>query len=246
MIGIYKFTNKYNRKVYIGQSKNIKARYYNHFNCAKHLDTYFYRALRKYGKEGFDFEVIMECPIENLDYWEKFYIKYYGSNIHDYGYNEYEGGTGLTKWTPELRKKMSDSTKKRFEKEEERLKCSIAAKKRYEDPNEREKVRQEQYKRLQNTEYKEFLKQIGINGNNKWKDKLNKLTIKEIEDLHIKRSNGCKKGWAKLDENTRKQYAENNRQAQLKKNADPNYIHPTRGKHKVWDDDTHTKYHYEK
>lgn len=177
--GIYKFTNKFTRKVYIGQAKNIRVRYNRHFCNAKNGDdTYFYRALRKYGKEGFDFDILIECPLENLDYWEKFYIKYYGSNIHDYGYNEYEGGSGLTKWTPELRKKMSESTKRRFENPEERLKCSIAAKKRYERPGEKEKVRQEQYKRLENPEYREFLKEIGKKGNeaNKKKAKKNILT----------------------------------------------------------------------
>ena len=95
MIGIYKLTNKYNRKTYIGKSTNIEKRYKAHQMRAKHNhQSYFYTAVRKWGIEGFDFEVIHECPTNQLDYWEKFYIRYYCSNVHDYGYNMTEGGTG--------------------------------------------------------------------------------------------------------------------------------------------------------
>lgn len=93
MIGIYKFTNKYNRKVYIGQAVNIKKRYATHVKAINSNDTmYFHTALRKYGLDGFDFSILIECPRENLNYWEKFYIKYYCSNMHKYGYNQTTGG----------------------------------------------------------------------------------------------------------------------------------------------------------
>lgn len=65
-------------------------------NAKSGMKGYFYNALRKWGPDAFDFEIIMECPLEQLNYWEKFYIKYYCSNIHDYGYNETEGGDGLS------------------------------------------------------------------------------------------------------------------------------------------------------
>lgn len=95
MIGVYKFTNKYNRKVYIGKSKCIEKRLGQHKrNARKGVKGYFYNALRKYGIDGFDFEVLIECPVENLNYWEKFYIKYYCSNISEYGYNKTSGGDG--------------------------------------------------------------------------------------------------------------------------------------------------------
>ena len=114
MIGIYKFTNKYNRKSYIGKSTNIHKRYLTHLNRAeKGIEGYFYNALRKYGKSGFDFEILIECPEENLDYWEKFYIKYYGSNLHDYGYNKTEGGTGGNPGE-EANKKISNTLKEYY------------------------------------------------------------------------------------------------------------------------------------
>ena len=118
MIGIYKFTNKYNRKCYIGKSKNIENRYKGHIKAAEHnCNGYFYNALRKYGVEGFDFEVVLELPWlighskeemkAVLDYWETFYIKYFGANIRQYGYNRTIGGDGISFWDEDLRKQHS-------------------------------------------------------------------------------------------------------------------------------------------
>ena len=125
MIGIYKFTNKYNQKVYIGQSTDINHRKSQHIvNANNGYDSYFYNALRKYGKDAFYFDILIECPKENLDYWEKFYIKYYCSNNRDFGYNETSGGVGthdLTAWnkgkhlTEEHKKHLKESKRKYFE-----------------------------------------------------------------------------------------------------------------------------------
>lgn len=110
MIGIYKFTNKKNGKVYIGKSVNIDGRKGKHRHLAKtNFNGYFYNALRKYGYDGFDFEIIhdlsyLEGKDENeineaLNYWETYYIAYYKSNINrygkKYGYNQTDGGDGV-------------------------------------------------------------------------------------------------------------------------------------------------------
>ena len=116
MIGIYKFTNKFNRKVYIGQAVNIERRRKAHlYEALKNKDNnknYFHNAIRKHGLENFDFEVLIECPKENLNYWEAFYIKYYCANIHNYGYNETEGGFS-TVFSEDVLKRMSESAIKR-------------------------------------------------------------------------------------------------------------------------------------
>lgn len=115
MIGIYKYTNKYDRKVYIGKSKDIELRYKQHLKTVKIIKiqkhSHFYKALRKYGIDAFDFEVLIECPIENLNYWEKFYIKYYCSNNSDYGYNMTNGGDGIDYWNDELKERQSKTLK---------------------------------------------------------------------------------------------------------------------------------------
>jgi group I intron endonuclease len=97
MIGIYKFTNKINNKSYIGQSVNIANRVQDHFYRAfynyhtnREYDKAFYRALRKYGKENFNFEILEECSKEDLNEREKYWIKYY--NSYENGYNETIGG----------------------------------------------------------------------------------------------------------------------------------------------------------
>ena len=91
---IYKITNKLNNKVYIGQTiqKPIE-RFYKH--CAKKCDKYIlnmviHKAIFKYGKDNFTFEVIEEVPKQQLNEREEYWIKYY--NSYTDGYNSTKGG----------------------------------------------------------------------------------------------------------------------------------------------------------
>ena len=79
--GIYKFTNKENGKVYIGQSKHIYQRYGLHYNIAfgtkaDELLTEFDRALRQ-TPNAFEFEIIEECAENELNNREQEWIRYY-------------------------------------------------------------------------------------------------------------------------------------------------------------------------
>ena len=93
--GIYKVTNLINNKVYIGQTKNIRKRFKNHHivdyrnkqNCC--YNTKFYQALRKYGLENFQVDVL-ELTNEELDRKEIQYIEQYDSFKN--GYNSTKGG----------------------------------------------------------------------------------------------------------------------------------------------------------
>lgn len=96
-IGIYKITNLCNGKVYIGQSQNILRRFRRHKeeSCretSKSYDLPLYRAMRKYGIENFNFEILEECSKGKLDDREKFWIKRYNSTNRDKGYNIEKGG----------------------------------------------------------------------------------------------------------------------------------------------------------
>ena len=88
MIGIYKITNKLNGKVYIGQSINIEKRWRQHISDPGYD---IHNAIKKYGKENFSFEVLLECPADMLDVWETDMINLYdcvtpkGYNIVPYG-----------------------------------------------------------------------------------------------------------------------------------------------------------------
>lgn len=93
--GIYKFQNKINNQIYIGQSIDIKKRYREHINAAVNPNNRDYNlpihaALRKHGIESFEFTVIEEIPRDQLDEREQFWIAYY--NSFNKGYNATPGG----------------------------------------------------------------------------------------------------------------------------------------------------------
>ena len=89
---IYSITNKLNWKRYIGQTvkKNINDRWSAHLkqnsNC-----RYLKHALAKYGKDNFNFEVILECDDSDLNNRELYYMKYYNTIVPN-GYNLREAG----------------------------------------------------------------------------------------------------------------------------------------------------------
>ena len=95
--GIYKIENLINHKIYIGQSIQIQHRLQKH-KCAKD-NFYIHRAIQKYGKENFSYDIIEKCEPNELDEKECYWIKYYNSLIPN-GYNMVDGGNngaGLAK-----------------------------------------------------------------------------------------------------------------------------------------------------
>lgn len=100
MIGIYKFTNKINQHIYIGQSIDLQQRKNAHYSAAfnpnaNDYNSQFHQAIRKYGIDNFDYEVIVEIsPLEYtpqiLNELERYFIQYY--NSYQNGYNATEGG----------------------------------------------------------------------------------------------------------------------------------------------------------
>lgn len=91
---IYKITNKINGKVYIGQTiqKPIE-RFYQH--CAKSAVGYalkmpIHKAILKYGKNNFLFEVLETIDKSELNERERYWISYYDS--YNSGYNATFGG----------------------------------------------------------------------------------------------------------------------------------------------------------
>lgn len=104
--GIYKMTNLINGKIYIGLSVNIETRIYNHYWGAFHIknkeyDSYLSRAIRKYGKDNFTYEIIETCTIAELPNRERYWIAYYQSTNRNIGYNVASGGEGNSIWNDE-------------------------------------------------------------------------------------------------------------------------------------------------
>lgn len=127
---IYKWQNKINNKTYIGQTIHPKKRYNQHKNGERADKQYIDRAIKKYGVENFDYNVIDRLTAntkeelrEKLDRQEIHYISLYGSHISKNGYNITLGGLSRgnfqhTQDTKDLLsrmrkgKKLNESTKK--------------------------------------------------------------------------------------------------------------------------------------
>jgi group I intron endonuclease len=102
IFSVYGVRNKCNGKRYIGQTKQQKPekRWKGHICDSKRLDKncILYAAMRKYGIENFEFEVLAQCKTqEDLDECEKTLIKQYNTCVLDkdnWGYNMTRGGQG--------------------------------------------------------------------------------------------------------------------------------------------------------
>ena len=90
---IYKGTNKINGKSYIGQTCDFKSRVWQHLRCCEKEDCLFHRAIQKYGRNNFLWEIIETCESQKeATRLEKHYIELY--NTYRNGYNENKGGVG--------------------------------------------------------------------------------------------------------------------------------------------------------
>lgn len=94
---IYMATNRVNGKEYIGQTVfSLEKRKCKHSWDAlnKQNDMYFHKAIRKYGPENFDWEILHDDinDINDLNKLEIYYIGYYGT--FNNGYNLTLGGGG--------------------------------------------------------------------------------------------------------------------------------------------------------
>lgn len=105
---IYVIINKINNKMYVGQSENPAARWNDHKKAARSGGIYKpYIAIRKYGIENFDFQVIEECQtLDESNIEETKWISFLQTVNHDYGYNIQHGGQ-VGKMNEETKEKIS-------------------------------------------------------------------------------------------------------------------------------------------
>lgn len=102
MVGIYAFKNTINNKMYIGQSRNIQRRKSKHLSFAFNVNTRdynspFHRALRKHGKDNFEFIILEECLVSELSIRERYWIELYDT-LSPNGYNVLPGGYAAIGW----------------------------------------------------------------------------------------------------------------------------------------------------
>ena len=86
--GIYKLTNTTNGLIYIGKSENIGNRWREHVKKGIGAEApnrnKLYPAMLAIGVENFTFEILEECPSEELDSKEAFWIDYFNSKVDGY------------------------------------------------------------------------------------------------------------------------------------------------------------------
>ena len=140
-IGIYGIRNLINGKIYIGKTgMNFGDRWDSHRSLlknGKHDNPHLQNAWNKYGQNNFEFIVIEDCEIEELDNKEKYYIKIYKDlnlayNIHDGGNEGSNLGKHLSEETKRkigeknrinnIGKKHSDETKKKMSQSHQGMK----------------------------------------------------------------------------------------------------------------------------
>jgi group I intron endonuclease len=139
---IYKSINKVNGKVYIGFASNLPKRKYRHkhYALAKKRTNRFYTAIRKYGWENFEWQIIYQSKDKNhcLNIMENFFIEEYRTYIgfdDCNGYNMTLGGDGglgsHRPKTKEHRERISQSHKGKKLSQEHILNAAQARSKEY-------------------------------------------------------------------------------------------------------------------
>ena len=98
---IYKVTNKINGKIYIGKTYNFEKRRREHIYDIEN-ELPFHRALKKYGTDNFEWEII-DTGISDNEIKEKeiYWIKKLNTCVHfpnSNGYNITLGGEGGVSW----------------------------------------------------------------------------------------------------------------------------------------------------
>jgi group I intron endonuclease len=114
---IYKITNRVNGKVYIGkwQGRRVEDRWKVHLACAAEGSRFhFHRAIRKFGPDAFQVEVLRETDdgIE-LCLLEKELIAFFQSSNPEFGYNMTLGGDGIPGFshTEETKRKIGNANR---------------------------------------------------------------------------------------------------------------------------------------
>ena len=96
---LYRITNTRNGKIYIGQSVDTVRRWYEHKREASHENPgmVIARAIKKYGNDAFEFEVIASCKDwEDANDTETELVRQYSSQVPN-GYNVAPGGINAPK-----------------------------------------------------------------------------------------------------------------------------------------------------
>lgn len=202
--GIYKITNKVNGKVYIGKSKDIKARWKKHIQRSKTSYLHLYSAMRKYGLENFSFEVLFETARNDrlMDFWEVAMIAEYQAMNKNFGYNNTRGGDGCSP-SEATRQKMSNSQKGKKHSEETKRKLSEIARNPSKETREKMAIAKRGCKL--SIDHKQRIALAARNISDETREKMSRASTgrKHSEETKEKMSQ-ARKGWVPSEETRRK------------------------------------------
>jgi len=116
-MSIYIIVNLENDKAYIGQTRgSLDTRFKQHCEANRATKSIISQSINRYGKDCFYMEPLWEsagCSQEELDSKEIELISKYNTQAPN-GYNITTGGRGMLAPSEETRRKMSESSRKKF------------------------------------------------------------------------------------------------------------------------------------
>lgn len=183
-IGVYCIYNKVNGKRYIGVSINIGKRIISQ-KCnlnqknTKRANSFIIEDWHNFGSENFDYVVLERLENKDKNFLlerELYWMDFYKTCESEFGYNLRRDSSKGMELHELTRKKMSESHKKRYENEEERIKFGESSRKFWKENPE---IKEQMKKKLQKIHSKYEFHQL-----NKETNELIKVweTISDIMD----------------------------------------------------------------
>jgi group I intron endonuclease len=194
--GIYKITSPSN-KIYIGQSKDIYARWrysYQSEPLRCQQQRFLFHSLKKHGHHKHKFEIIQICTAEELNTLEKYYIDLFQTFNSKFGLNIKEGGS-RPKHSEETKRLISEKAKLQTRSVTTRLKISLALRgekngnyKRIISKEQREKIRATLKKYIYTPEHRANISAAG-RGKKKSEDHKRKISESNKIAKALKKTN---------------------------------------------------------
>ena len=141
--GIYVILNLVNGKVYIGSSVDVVGRLACHkieLARGKHGNMHLQSAWNKHGAGAFSFDVLKECPEDELLEQEQFHMDVLDSMNPAMGYNS-RGADRQGVMRQEVRNRIRASNKGQKRSTETCARMSVSARRKFENPAAREALR---------------------------------------------------------------------------------------------------------
>lgn len=112
---IYAHVNKYNGKIYIGQTSQSPKQRWDNGNGYSY-NTHFYSSIKKYGWDNFEHIILMEnLSKEMANIIERELIRKYNTTDQRFGYNFLLGGNnGYESYNPNYIRTISDETREKM------------------------------------------------------------------------------------------------------------------------------------